>query len=77
MISRSPQVNRWSEVLARSHDSSKQKNSSTPKNPTFLQYLVILAMILNENSIVISPRLHKFNTMHHARIDSRKLRIQV
>ena len=33
---RSPQVNRWSEVLARSHDSSNHKNSSADKKMVFV-----------------------------------------
>ena len=35
-MSRSPQVNRWSEVLARSHDSSNHKNSSADKMMVFV-----------------------------------------
>ena len=77
MISRSPQVNRWSEVLARSHDSSKHKNRQLEESNFSALCLVILAMILNANPIVRSPRLDKFNNMHHVRIDLQKLRIQV
>ena len=81
MISRSPQVNRWSEVLARSHDSSKHKNSSTPK-------ILLFCNVFGNIGNVIE---HKFNSMQstfnvwtnlivctmHARIDTQKLRIQV